>query len=332
MNSENLARHNKNINNTPTVLQRNIGMQSTEKKIDDLNYILNEKNKKITKKYIEDTLKGFEIEVKVENIENFQEAMTHLSYLIRDENFYKNNKTKPYQIQNTEIEPIKDVNEAVALQKNSYERLEFLGDAIIHAILAEYLFKRYSYEPEGVLTKIRTKIENGDTLSNLANSIGLNEYILISRYVEKNGGREKNYKILEDCFEAFIGAMYLELEYETCKKFIIRLIERELDFAQLLHQETNFKEKLLQYFHTRKWQDPIYGCLDVSGAENKKIFTMYVKCKKNINDEGEIVGIGKSSQKKGGEQLASKKALIKFGVYKENEESDDEFEIISDSE
>jgi len=291
-------------------------------------YILNENNKYITKEFIEFQLKEYDVDHTIKDLINFQTAMIHMSYLIRDEKFYKNSKTKLYQIQTTDIEPINDPSNAIPLQKDSYERLEFLGDAVIHNILADYLFHRYNEEDEGFMTRLRTKIENGDTLSQFAKSINLNEYIIISRYVEKNGGRDNNAKILEDAFEAFIGALYVETGFDKCKKFIIKLIEREVDMAQLLHNETNFKEKLLQYFHLRKWSDPQYGQLDVSGPENKKMFTMYVKLKKNSHDEGEIIGLGVGSSKKKGEQEAAKQAIIKLGIMNENEDECESFEEI----
>ncbi len=302
----------------------------------DLEYILNEKNKYITREFIEGVLKTHAgIDIKINNIDYFQRAMIHLSYLERNEKFYANNKTKPYQIQSTEIEPIhpEDIPSTIPLQEESYERLEFLGDAVLHNILAEYLFNRYDKEDEGFMTKLRTKIENGDTLSILSEKIGLGEYVVISRYVELNGGRQSNKSLLEDAFEAFMGALYLDKGYEICKKFVTELIEKEIDLAQMLHTVTNFKEKLLQYFHLKKWQDPVYGTLDISGPENNKKFTMYVKCKRTAQDEGEIVGIATASSKKDGEQQSAKAALIKFGVYNENgEEEYEEVEEISDEE
>lgn len=300
---------------------------------DELKYILNEKNKLITYEFIENLMRKFDIQIKIKNLNIFQEAMIHISYLVRDENFYKNNKTKPYQIQSNDIEPLNDISKAIPLQRKSYERLEFLGDAIVHSILADYLFNRYELSDEGFMTKLRTKIENGNTLSILSRMIGLNEYVFISRYVEKNGGRETNENILEDVFEAFVGALFLETGFEICKKFLITLIEKEIDMAQLLYQETNFKERLLQYFHLRKWADPIYGCLDVSGPENKKMYTMYVKCRKTLQDEGEIVGMASSSAKKKAEQSCACEALKHYGVYKEDakEEYDDTIEELSDT-
>jgi len=294
----------------------------------DLAYILNENNKLITKDYVETTLQKFGIKVEIKNMYNFREAMVHLSYLVRDEQFYKNNKTKPYQIQMTDIEPIKDITKAIPLHKKSSERLEFLGDSVIHLVLAAYLFSRYD-EDEGFMTKLRTKIENGYALYDLGLSISLNEYILISRYVENNGGRDKNHKIVEDAFEAFIGALYLEFGFDLCQEFLIKLIEKEVDLPQLLYKDTNYKEMLLHYFHSRKWEDPIYGTLDISGPENKKIYTMYVKCKKSPHDDGEILGTSRSSSKKKGEQLACLQALKHLGVYQDNDQSDEE-EILSD--
>jgi len=307
-------------------------MSGDQSRTNDLQYILNEKNKYITKEYIDGTLANFGIKTKIGNLQTFQKAMIHLSYLVRDEKFYSNNKTKPYQIQSNDIEPLDDLSIAIPLQKESYERLEFLGDAILHAIIAEYLFSRYTNVDEGFMTKLRTKIENGDTLCILSKKIGLHEYVIISRYVEKNGGRDTNKALLEDAFEAFTGALYLETGFDVCKKFIVTLIEKEIDLAQLLYQETNFKERLLQYFHLRKWLDPIYGTLDVSGPENKKMYTMWVKARKSQQDEGEIVGIGVSTSKKAGEQNAAKQSLIHFGLYKEGGDSDSEIvEEISDS-
>jgi dsRNA-specific ribonuclease len=298
----------------------------------DVSYILNENNKLITPEYITSLLGNYGINIKVNNLNIFQEAMIHLSYLVRNEEFYKSNKTKAYQIQSNDIEPLDSKLEAIPLQSKSYERLEFVGDAVIHSVLAEYLFKRYPYADEGFMTKLRTKIENGNTLYLLSKKIGLNEFVLISRYVEKNGGRTTNENVLEDIFEAFIGALKLDAGYDVCDKFLITLIEKEINLAYMLNEETNFKEKLLQYFHMRKWQDPKYDSMSCEGPENKKLYTMYVKCIKNVHDTGEVVGIGTGSSKKMGEQDAAKQAMIKFGIYRDGNESDEEIEELDDDE
>ena len=177
---------------------------------------------------------------------------------------------------------------------------------------------------EGFMTRLRTKIENSDTLASLCRAINLNKYVLISRYIEINEGRDKNKSILEDSFESFMGALFLDGGFDVCDKFMVNLMEKEVDFAELLFIETNFKDHLLQYFHKKRWEDPKYDALDISGPDHKKQFTMYVKCRKDPLDPGEIVGWGVSTSKKQGEQNAAKQALIKFGEIKENDESDTE--------
>ena len=124
-------------------------------------YILNEKNIYITKKFINNLLSNYNVSRKIKNLSIFQKALTHESYLQQTIDI-KNNKIDKLvkMIQEKEIQPINDINLAIPLQDCSYERLEFLGDSIIHAVLAEYLFNRYPDKYEGFMTKLRTKIEN----------------------------------------------------------------------------------------------------------------------------------------------------------------------------
>ncbi len=306
-------------------------MISSQMSSDDINtelYILNEKNTLITSDYIESILAKYGVKHKVKDIEVYRMAMVHKSYLLKDEEYWKTQRSKNT---NVDLDPIEDPSLAIPLQNNSYERLEFLGDSVIHNILAEYFYKRYENENEGFMTRIRTKIENGDTLAHLCKTICLDKYILLSRYIEKNNGRENNKSILEDAFEAFIGALKLDGCQEYCDKFLIKLIEDEIDLAQILHMENNFKDLLLQYFHQRKWQDPQYDVFDISGPDNKKNFTMYVKMKKTARDDGNIVGMGVGQSKKKGEQEAAKQALIYFGEIKDDDSDSDTFIELEDN-
>jgi len=280
--------------------------------VDPTLFILNKKNILITSLYIKTMLKEYGVNIKIKNLPNFQVAMTHNSYLKRNSEYYKIEKTK--KTMERGVKPVKDPELCIPLQDESYEELEFLGDAVLHLILADYIKQRYKGLREGFMTRLRTKIENGQTLADLAKKIGLHRYILISRHIEDNDGRENNMHIQEDAFEAFIGVLYEEVGYDPCKKFFVTLIEEEVDFAELNHTETNFKDRLLQYFHQMRWCDPRYGVLNISGPEHQKKFTMYVKCKTNPRENGEIVGTGVGSSKKGGEQEAAKQALIKFGA------------------
>jgi len=303
-------------------------MSSDDFDYDPTPYILNVKNKYITMKYIENMLKKYNVHLKVKHLDVFQNAMTHISYLRRDSEDYKRKKIKRPVIK--ELEPIEYPKDAIPLQNKSYERLEFLGDSIIHAILADYLYHRYENQDEGFMTRLRTKIENGITLSLLAKCIGLNKYILISRHIEDNNGRQDNHHILEDSFEAFIGALYNESGYDNCKKFIVTLMETNVDFAMLLHTETNYKDMLLQFFHKKRWKDPKYGVKDISGPEHKKNYTMYVKRYIDNRDNGKIYGYGVSTSKKKGEQEAARQALLEFGIIKEDDDSSTEEEIYDD--
>jgi dsRNA-specific ribonuclease len=284
-------------------------------------YVLNEKNKYITKSYIENILKKYGIEHKVKNLSKFQIAMTHNSYMIRD--LKQDRITK--LIKEKDLEPIpKDkIKTAIPLQKESYERLEFLGDSVIHLILANYLTDRFPDQQEGFLTKLRTKIENGQVLSKFSKNLGLHEYMLIGRNLEIIGGRENNISATEDIFEAFIGALFEDSNsnYNMCYKFVINILEQVVDISTIIHVETNFKDLLLQYYHQMRWPDPEYGYISSIEDGNKKYFTMYVKgiIKNKYGDnEWNKVGEGTGTSKKKGEQEAAKNALIKFGQIKED--------------
>jgi dsRNA-specific ribonuclease len=308
--------------------------EQTNKELDLLPYVLNENNKLITQSVLEAMLKRFGVNHSIKHLQNFQQAMTHESYVIRD--LAADRLAKLVKEKNLKPIPNELTKKAIPLQKESYERLEFLGDAVIHLILAEYIYKRYPDEKEGFMTKLRTKIENGEVLAIFAKVLGLHNYVLIARNLEQIGGREKNYNILEDAFEAFIGCLFLESDLETCRKLVVTLMEQEMDFSALIHIETNFKDLLLQYYHKMRWPDPEYHtvcAIDVSkDNSNKKMFKMNVKgyVKNNNNQlEWDVVGEGMATSKKKAEQISAQNALIKFGVIKENAD-EEEYEEVYD--
>lgn len=276
-------------------------------------YILNEKNKLITKEFITNVINKYGISYKITDINYFQRAMIHKSYLYKDictEKTIKNLK---------DVEKINDPAMAIPLQDFSYERLEFLGDSVLHLIIAEYLFARYPNQDEGFMTKLRTKIENGETLATLSKKIEINEYVIIARNIEQMGGRYNNTTILEDIFESFLGALYLETNYDICKKFIINIIEKEIDICNMIYYETNYKDMLMQHCHTLKMKDPVYHHIDTIENNNTKKFVMVVKKKEN----DEILGKGIGTSKKKAEKCAAKDALKKFGVINNNENNND---------
>lgn len=295
----------------------------------DVRYILNENNIYMDNQYIKNLLKEYDVELdhEIKNLSNFHIAMVHISYLIRNENFYKNNKSKLYQIQLENIPPLDEklIPHVIPLQEQSYEIFEFGGDSILHHIIASYLIKRYGYlHNEGILTTLRIKIENSKSFSKLATVIGLNKYLIISKYVEYNNGRI-NTTILEDAFEAFIYALELEIGFANTNKFIVNLIEREFDFANLNLIDDNYKSLLLHYCHKMGWNPPTYGKHSQQGPENNKIFNVYVKIHVNKYDDGKIIATGTGSSITSAEQNSSYNALI---AYKEiRSDVEDTFDV-----
>lgn len=293
-------------------------------------HILNEKNKYITQEFINLLLIKYGIKkIKIKNMNNFQIAMTHETYMtsyVEDEQFLKLLKEKKLQ-----ADPITEeyLNSVIPLQKESYERLEYLGDSIIHAVIAKYLFSRYS-DQEGFLTRLRTKIENGTVLSDLSKILELPQFVLIGRNLEILNARATKNDILEDIFEAFIGALFLESDFQTCYSLVVQLIEENIDFADLIFVETNYKDMLLRYYHQKHWPDPEYGLKELvetkedEGDTKKRTFKMFVKGyvpNKNGDLVWDIIGYGTGTSKKTGEQLAAKDALVLYGVITNEENS-----------
>lgn len=318
----------------------NKNMSESEEKyiLDNLEkYLINENNINITKKYIKsvlsiikDELKINKIKYSISNINLYVEAMTHKSYL---KTFAKNERNVKFLVQtvkNRNIQPIEFKNDIIGLKDTCYERLEYLGDSVIRLIVAEYLYKRYPDQCEGFLTKLKTKIENNESLAKLSKSIGLHDYMIIAKYVDLNNARSnEDIGILCDVFESFIGALFLDsgCDLNVCRLFIIKLIETKIDIASLLFNEDNYKDILLRYFHKMKWQDPIYETLDIIeiGDNKKKSFIMCIK-----DNNNKIVGKGSGSSKKKGEQLAAKHALERYGELLSEYSDESEMEFDSD--
>lgn len=291
------------------------------------NHILNEKNIYITEKYINSIFKKYKIIYKVKNLEIFQLAMIHISYLNRANITHKTSKIL------TNVVPISndDKHNAIPLYEKDYGRLEYLGDAVIHSILAKYLFDRYKNEDEGFLTKLRTKLEKAETLSELSKKIGLDKYAIIARNIEQSYGRINNIHLTEDIFEAFFGALFTEAGYDICDKLLINIIECEIDIAELLFNNDNYKDRLNKHFHQMKWSDPKYY-EDISqqeiikeGCQEIIIFTTYVK-----NQNGEIIGIGRGNSKIKAEQNTALNALITLGIISDDDNKSDYYGEITD--
>jgi len=271
-----------------------------------ITFIYNPTNHLVTSKMIVDILKQCGIDYQPYDLSNFQLGLTHKSYLI---------------VTNPEIE-YEILENCVELQPESNERLEFLGDSVIGSVVASYLFHRYHKQREGFLTKIKTKLVRTNMLAKYSLHIGLDRHVLISKHVEDMCHGRTNDKILEDTFEAFVGALYediyrndmsrLGMAMQVCTDFVVNLMEEITDFRPLISFNDNYKELLLQLYH-KSWDNihPEYHEISVEGVTNHRIYTMGVK--HPITQE--LIGQGRDQRKNMAEQLASKEALSYFEKY-----------------
>lgn len=184
--------------------------------------------------------------------------------------------------------------------KNSNERLEFLGDAVLGSIIAELLFKLYPYKGEGFLTEMRSKIVSRANLNQLSRKLGFDQLIqydsrMIS-YPTKQGS------LLGDAFEAVVGAIYLDKGYQFTKEFLLnRIIDPHVDIETLEVTESNFKSRLIEWCQ-QEGKEVVFNLIENPQGESSKMFSIEVVV------AGEVCGIGRDFNKKSAEKLAAEKA------------------------
>jgi ribonuclease-3 len=175
------------------------------------------------------------------------------------------------------------------------------------------------------MTYLKTKIEDKSSFARFSKELGLDTYVLISKQTELIKGRNSE-KILEDAFEAFIGALKLDQGQDICKNLIEYFLENSVDYASLIYQNENYKDQLMQLFHSNKWVSPIYWEVGnkvsshITGAKTniQKIYTMGVlDPMTSLDDKGRpteiiIIAEGEGTSKQKAEQQAALNALIKF--------------------
>jgi ribonuclease-3 len=189
--------------------------------------------------------------------------------------------------------------------KNSNERLEFLGDAVLGSVVAEVLFKLYPYEDEGFLTELRSKIVNRSNLNQLGRKLGFEQLI---QYDSRMVNSARQGSLLGDAFEALIGAIYLDKGYDFTKNFLINhIIKSHIDIHKLEQTETNFKSKLIEWCQ-RHGKDITFELIENKEGESNKLFTVQAII------DGEIMGAGKEFNKKNAEKLAAEKACEALAI------------------
>ncbi len=198
-------------------------------------------------------------------------------------------------------------NPKVGIHHN--ERLEFLGDAVLELITTNYLYKNYPDKNEGDLTSYRAALVNAVTLSMVAEKLGMNEFLLLSKGESKDTGKARQ-DILANTFESFLGALYLDQGYEKSNDFVEEFLFPEmkeiLEKGSWRDAKSVFQEKAQEHFGIT----PVYKVLSESGPDHDKRFTVGVFLSKELI----VDGSGKSKQE--AEQKAAEGALKKKGWLK----------------
>src|SRR5262249_53146101 len=183
-----------------------------------------------------------------------------------------------------------------------YQRLEFLGDAVLQLVITEYLFSHFQVEAEGQLTKLRSRLVSRDALKTHAAALDLGRYILMGRGEEASGGRERT-STLADTFEALIGALYLDGGLEVAKSFILAQTRGDLEKLAEEPVDINPKGDLQELLQNISPRSPIYELVSQSGPEQEKTFVSKVVW------EGIVLGQGRGRSKKQAETAAALEAL-----------------------
>ena len=187
------------------------------------------------------------------------------------------------------------------------ERLEFLGDAVLDLISSEFFYHSFPEEVEGELTKVKSVMVSGSVLVKEAKRLELGKYIFLSENEEKTGGRSRR-SILEDTYEALLGALYLDGGYKTVRHFI----EDGLlsNWEDIVHRPEfiNYKSLLLEYAQHHSLPNPTYILRRESGPDHAKNFLVEVFL------DGKELGRGEGRSKKIAEQMAACQAVEKLGL------------------
>jgi len=298
-------------------MKRINNIHNKTKEIDSVNLPYNNKNVLLNDENLRELFDSNGLNgLKYKNINLYRVAFVHKSYCtMKNIDFNKSNINCP--------------SDCLPLQDVSYERLEFLGDSLLGMIVANYLYSRFPDQNEGFLSKIRTKLVNGKMLGYLSDKIGFPKFAIISKQVEDSNGRN-NYKIMEDIFEAFIGALYLDYQseddevilpkniklspmtgvgYYVVESWLIYIIENYIDFSELIRVKNNYKDMLTSHMQNYLQDIPQFKELSVSTRDNYKIFNYCVK-----DRNGTIISTSTGKSKKEAENNAALEALKYYNI------------------
>ncbi len=181
------------------------------------------------------------------------------------------------------------------------ERLEYLGDAVLGAIVADFLYNRFPSKDEGFLTQLRSRIVNRSFLTSLTFQLGLNRFV-----TSNTSSINENSHIYGDVFEAFIGAVYLDKGYKATKSFIVKkILFQYVDINELEKSDTNYKSQLIEWGQKNKKTVEFNTSTNPAQGSNKPPFIT------EVNIDGEKIGHGEGYSKKEAQQKAAQTAFAK---------------------
>lgn len=200
------------------------------------------------------------------------------------------------------------LNEQGGSPSDSYERLEFLGDAVLELVISNELYQRLPSLTEGELTKGRATLVCGESLAQVARGFSLGDYLLLGRGEQSSGGARRE-SILAAAFEAVVAAVYLDQGFDGARDFILRILDQPLsEFCRRGSSVENPKSRLQEYFQSQGASSPRYELVSSEGPDHNPLFTVQVL----VDDE--VMGAGKGGKKAEAERSAAQDALDRLAV------------------
>ena len=189
------------------------------------------------------------------------------------------------------------------------ERLEFMGDAVLSAVVSEYLFEKFPDMPEGELSTMRAALVQSQALASYSRSLGVGDFLYLGHGEEKNDGRNRQ-STLENVFEAIIAAIYLDAQEQgffEVKKLVLPIIKAQLADSNFALNHTDAKTELQQLIQQTEGDFLEYRIVSESGPDHNKTFTVSAMLNSNV------IGTGEGHSKREAEQAAAREALKLFG-------------------
>ena len=190
-------------------------------------------------------------------------------------------------------------NEQKINKYKNYERLEFLGDAVLELLSSQFFFETYQDMPEGDMTRMRSSMVCELALAWCARDISLGDYLLLGKGEEATGGRTRD-SIISDVMEALIGALYLDGGLERANAFVKRYILSDLENKQLFYDSKTLLQEQVQ----KEGRTLIYELVSETGPDHDKVFVMEARI------DGQVAGRGEGRNKKSAQQQAAYQALL----------------------